>query len=481
MFGHKHDSHRDDEDIEIIDLDTLNTFDTSDEQSERVWSGEHEKSWREDTRREQPQEHIKRSPLAPRFSARQRYTQLTVTTSLVVLLLGMLVLSSVPGRSKVVSILFPPTPKPVGSNYFYVQGSPSWGHLYIDGKLVVHPPEPTSGKSMPLSLSRGNHTIRWIAPPFVSQQCTFSEPPDPKHDTCLYNQNTVSSSPTGAWLFVFPANLTRLTSPLSQQLISTIQSVLDSSAQSSIVLPGEPYAVDMISQYQLVAQVPLKATLHYQLDTLRGGGGLCSNALELNIPCVYAGQECYTICTAQFFSDAPNVWDALVVVYATWTYTTMSGQLVGQGEPEIAGDVPLYEHLFPLRITWDGVRWHVMLSFSMLPLDMQQFFDPACNSAMNHERLDASQKYVAAYHLGTIWRYVSGSNSADGCLGMVTLNEGPNAPPDASLPVAYCLHRFGVFIAANALAHKYWPNLPVADTYEQHLAQQLAALYKPRQ
>ncbi len=44
----------------------------------------------------------------------------------------------------------------------------------------------------------------------------------------------------------------------------------------------------------------------------------------------------------------------------------------------------------------------------------------------------------------------------------------------ASPLVAYCLHRFGVLLAANDLAHRLWPYLPLADANEQHLAQQMA-------
>jgi hypothetical protein len=36
------------------------------------------------------------------------------------------------------------------------------------------------------------------------------------------------------------------------------------------------------------------------------------------------------------------------------------------------------------------------------------------------------------------------------------------------------LHRFGIILAANDAAHRYLPFLPLADTYEQKLAQQLA-------
>ncbi len=40
---------------------------------------------------------------------------------------------------------------------------------------------------------------------------------------------------------------------------------------------------------------------------------------------------------------------------------------------------------------------------------------------------------------------------------------------------AACLHRFGVLLAVNNLAHRLWPFLPVANAYEKRLAEQLAA------
>ncbi len=47
----------------------------------------------------------------------------------------------------------------------------------------------------------------------------------------------------------------------------------------------------------------------------------------------------------------------------------------------------------------------------------------------------------------------------------------------ASLPlVAYCLHRFGVLLAANDVAHHQWPYLPVANAREKQLAQRLVSI-----
>jgi hypothetical protein len=65
-----------------------------------------------------------------------------------------------------------------------------------------------------------------------------------------------------------------------------------------------------------------------------------------------------------------------------------------------------------------------------------------------------------------------------GCL--VTITQQPasssSLTPPPSSQVAYCLHRFGVLLAVNNLAHRLWPFLPVANAYEKRLAQQLAAV-----
>jgi hypothetical protein len=74
------------------------------------------------------------------------------------------------------------------------------------------------------------------------------------------------------------------------------------------------------------------------------------------------------------------------------------------------------------------------------------------------------------------WSYLTGHNLADGCVAAIVPQQ-QTIPPASTPPVAYCLYRFGVLLAANTLAHRYWPDLPVADAYEQQLAQQVAANY----
>ena len=134
MFGHKHDSHND-EDIQIVDLDVS---DASDRADEEVW---HPRSWERhlsvaplldiehvndhDDRqihlpeRDVKQQRIMPSSLTPRFTKRQRYVQVILTTSVVLLVLFVLLFQNVSARSKVLSMIAPLTQKavPVKSNY----------------------------------------------------------------------------------------------------------------------------------------------------------------------------------------------------------------------------------------------------------------------------------------------------------------------------------------------------------------------------
>jgi hypothetical protein len=104
--------------------------------------------------------------------------------------------------------------------------------------------------------------------------------------------------------------------------------------------------------------------------------------------------------------------------------------------------------------------------------------DPACAAAIDTITQDiAYTNNVPSLNFALTWRFVSGSNPAAGCLA-----EAYQAPPkNAALsphakPLAYCLYRFGVLLAANSNAHRYWSNLPTIDTYEQHIVNQLTAL-----
>ena len=129
---------------------------------------------------------------------------------------------------------------------------------------------------------------------------------------------------------------------------------------------------------------------------------------------------------------------------------------------------------------WYGTQWYVesklsLLDGSVFAGGVRAQMEPACASAVSNVAGDKSLATVPPSYHGTNWVYVSADNAAAGCLGIVTLNEGVTPTPQQT--PAYCLHRFGVFLAANKVAHDDWPTMPVADAYEQKLAQQLYANY----
>jgi len=154
------DNQRDDLDIEIVDIDDKMPYE-------------------------------KRVPplsLNMRFFPRQRRMQAIVTISVVILVLLGLIASNTALRRKLLNVALLPTPTftqaiPAGTDRFYVDGEPEWGRLFVDGKLIAHPPNAYTGDA-PLRLLRGVHTLRWLAAPFLPQMCTVSVPPSYRTDTC---------------------------------------------------------------------------------------------------------------------------------------------------------------------------------------------------------------------------------------------------------------------------------------------------------
>lgn len=423
----------------------------------------------------------KHTSFVPRFTLQQRRIQLVVTVNIVCMLLFVLLSSYTPVRTRIVQALIPPTLS-IGTKagpeteLFYFDANPTWGHLFVDGKIVKHLPSIGNRGDAPLKLVGGRHMLRWVATPFAPQQCTVSVPFNTVADTCHFDQFTQYPKGIGAWLFRFPVSLAQLPQTAFSTLVTTVQAELDMHAPRETVMPGEIYAVNTTGESIQRATKPLRATLHYQLDVENNLDGVCSTLFEESTPCTFNGQACYLFCTVPMMTRELHTtmasWDVFAAVQASWDYRTADGTLLAQNQPELLGTSVVYDHLLPLHITWDGTTWHVALLALQASSDVEQQLNVACNTALNTVKSVLVPSSSEQAHSGINWHYVSGTNPAAGCLGMATLNEGQgtHSPP----PVAYCLHRFGVFLAANAVAHHYWPNMPVANAYEQQLTQKLA-------
>jgi len=77
------------------------------------------------------------------------------------------------------------------------------------------------------------------------------------------------------------------------------------------------------------------------------------------------------------------------------------------------------------------------------------------------------------------WGFFAAKDRAAGCLGVAVPVTSNNEAPLPATKGAYFLYRFGVLLAVNNQAHQYFPDLPLADAYEQGIAQQIVTYHQP--
>jgi hypothetical protein len=388
-----------------------------------------------------------------------------------------------------------------GENLFYITISPSWGTVSLDGHTISS--LPTIGNT-PLSLSVGSHTVVWNDPPFSQQKCFVTVPLQQNAGANACSSNDSAPVQKGkdagltATIISFIVASSMLPAAQHTALVQSVQATLNALQSTSTVQPGEKIVNLQAHNFIATATQPLKATLKFQLETNPNTSAPCDPTLYSGISnCNINGINCVNLCDSsdvyytQAGSSPPQkVWDIFGILRATWDYTTMSGQTVATNQPDIASNSGL-EFLFPLYVTWSGSQWHV----SLFPAAQVDFFIPPnylnCipvqslvygnNVEPSYFGIPATNVFQSVTINGQIqnlnWVGTSSStNYATGCLVNVTIqqtSQNPSTPTVQNLPTAYCLYRFGVLLAVNDVAHRYWPFLSVANAYEQNIAQQL--------
>jgi hypothetical protein len=225
----------------------------------------------------------------------------------------------------------------------------------------------------------------------------------------------------------------------------------------------------------VTATQPLNATFSLHLDTDPNSSRSCVNGF--GDMCSYNGQNCLQLCNYAYVYAS---WLVLAVYYPTWTYKTEDGQMIAQNQPDTSSNQVGTDHSALLQVAWDGKAWQVtnLSALAQTPTrltltetaDVVGVSNPACASFAG--LINESTSYASTQgnnHILIQWSYYVGTDPADGCLAVVRPADGSFATP------AYFLYRFGLLLAANSLAHNYFPNLPMADSYEQGLAQSIAA------
>ncbi|HLX56827.1 MAG TPA: hypothetical protein VKR83_07370 [Ktedonobacteraceae bacterium] len=368
------------------------------------------------------------------------------------------------------------------STYYYgLDANPPWGHLSVDGKRVALI---SKGAYTLFSLPRGQHTLTWSAAPFSPQQCSISVPVGSDSDNCKTPDAVPGFQGNITSYISFPANLSMLSVAQRAALIQAAQVVLDSQQSSETVRAGELYAQTPVAAGAstrsctvlhvaalcfVAANQPLRATLRLQLER-----GSSPNAPCAAGACDSGNQNCRLFCDLPAFIGSntalsPAVWQTSVVVNLLWRFATVDGRVVAENQADsfILGEQNDIE--VSMNITWNGKQWGVTLTGQR---GFNNNDEPVCSAAYSNLYTlvfaSAAPDFVA--------KLVPGPTPASGCLIQITLQPGSNTEPTptaAPPTVANVIQRFGVLLAVNATAHHLWPFLPVADAYEQQVAQQL--------
>ncbi|HEU0004291.1 MAG TPA: hypothetical protein VFQ36_25535 [Ktedonobacteraceae bacterium] len=421
------------------------------------------------------------------FARRHRRPLTAATAGMVALAILLIVLSTSAVRGLAVRVLNLPAPTATralypGEDLFFVRADPAWGHLTIDGRAITS--LPVVGTNAPLRLARGQHVLVWSAEPFQAQRCTLSVPASYLIDTCI-DHSTVQIEPgVIASIVEFRESLTTLAPEQRAALVQAVQEALDTRQSTVIMQKGELYALAATGGCQpvideshcyAVATQPMFATLHFRLDANPTSNETC---LTPEPGCTFLRESCFRFCPVD--STAANVWTVLAPVLPLWTFQAQDGSIVERDVPDnvlwdLWTEELADESLVGMQITWQSGAWQVNIPVGMSTTSPVGL-NPVCEAAQNVVGIQYPPIDSFGDPLYLQWQYASGVVPASGCLGVGLSRQDTgsvkstiNTPPG----LAYCLLRFGVLLAVNAEAHRFWPHLPQADAYEQSLAQQL--------
>ena len=370
-----------------------------------------------------------------------------------------------------------------GSNVFYFSESPSWGTIAVDGH-VLHPLPTPGSKIPPLALSSGTHDIVWQAAPFPTVHCILFLPFRYSAQNCPLGSPIVIAQKTGhisAQLLSFSAAISDL--PLEQlnTLAQKAQDALQPFEGTTLMQAGEHFATSPYSAYRVQVQTstsPIQATLNMYVgipsSSNTGGSGSCADGGLIDEPvnCMNNGQSCLSVCplTGTDIPTAVNRWVVLAPLNLAWSYVQANGQEIASYQSDPAEGAAF---LVALSISRSGSQWQVTLAHSK-SIDGSAIGNPACDVAQYEIGQDSRLLSVAGTSQSLYWKYVSGSNAAAGCVAEAFLETSAGTAP-SSHPIASCLYRFGVPLALDNEAHRSWPFLLQASSYEQGIAQQIVA------
>lgn len=376
---------------------------------------------------------------APARSRRSRRLRAAFTGAVVLLVASVLLLSIPRAPATLAALLHiptpaPPLPLPVGADTLVLRHAVPWGELRLDGAPVRHletalvPPN-TQGAQLPaLTLARGRHSLRYVAPPFPTLRCAISVPAAPS-DTCpLAPQEVAGPLETFGLARIVDLGATPALLPQRQHdaLVSAVAAALAAQSSTTMLAAGEPYLT--AGGAAAVAREPLVATLRYTLDS-----GTYTDSFN-------GEGMCRPLCADAHDQASYSGWLLTGRLDLSWQYLPTAGQpfagAVAQGTQN-----PIAEAA--VLVTWSGA-WQVTLA----PL----FGEPECAAAATAVRSALEEQALSA----RLACEVAPRRAADGCLVTVQPLDAAGLPVG---PVLALYYRFGVLFAGDTAARHRLPKL----------------------
>ena len=386
----------------------------------------------------------------------------------------------------------PPPALPPGYDSFYMDKDIPWAKVFVDGQQIQLP---RIGVDEPLKLGIGHHLIFWRADPFQPQSCLLSIP-FASDDSCNFAFDSVVHKALAYQVILLHESLNTLPREQRTALASAIQAGLGKLQTSETVQPGEQYASE---SGPVTARQPLRATLHFQLDSNSNWVCFANMQTHSGLLCGIDRVDCRQLCSTPWQFRQPQTavpvaagWFALAMTRSSWDFATESGRIVAHDQPIGPVGPGLGQQLLLLRIAWDSA-WDVQVLLGpdlgppiytytksrgvngryelLLTGAVQVADDPACNVARRFviNGLAVGSQVSGSTH--TV-RLVSTSNPAIGCLVVANATD----KTDKVLATAFYIVRFGLLLTANTEAYLLRPGAPRADAYELSLVRQLATL-----
>src|SRR5258706_6741967 len=243
------------------------------------------------------------------FTPRQRLLQVAAITGSVVLIALIVLAGSANTRNALITGIVgrQPTPTPTlfpGTDLFYIQGSPAWGHASLDGRELTR--LPIAETDQPLRLTRGSHIVRWYADPFQPQTCLITIPALVGTDACLSHDVVQLKSDLFASIITFTESLDSLPDNQREALTRATQVTVNTLPSTEMVQPGEQY-IDVRSNLGVAtARQPMHATLNFQLDVAPTSNASCVSGQARSV--ISSCLDCLQFCTAsdQAFPASPT-------------------------------------------------------------------------------------------------------------------------------------------------------------------------------